>query len=346
MSADRGGPGSEPLAGIDDIPGDAVPDAELSRAEVELEQDLEAYQPPTPRPAAAVRRAWVRPLVGFAAIVIAIAVIWEGAKWIAGNPWDVTSILGIPVSIVHDPPFRWTPVNDINLPHLWLILESFLETDANGETLLQGLIGAALFTFRGAALGFLLGASVGLALAIVLVHVRFLERALLPLLVASQTVPIIAIAPVIVVGLKAGWLSIAIVASYLTFFPVTIAAIRGMRSADPRAFELLRSYAARDRTVLWRLRLPASAPYLFTAFKIGATASVVGAIVGELPSGIRDGLGGTLLTAMQYYSIQPERLWAAIAVSALLGIGCFMLVVIAERWTLRNYRPTEPGAAA
>jgi NitT/TauT family transport system permease protein len=237
-------------------------------------------------------------------------------------------------------------VNDINLPHVWLILEAFGEVDSNGETLLQGLIGAALFTFRGAAVGFLIGASVGLALAIVLVHVRVLERALLPLLVASQTVPIIAIAPVIVVGLKAGWLSIAIVVSYLTFFPVTIAAIRGMRSADPRAFELLRSYAARDRTVLWRLRLPASAPYLFTAFKIAATASVVGAIVGELPSGIRDGLGGTILTAMQYNSIQPERLWASIIVAAVLGIGCFVLVVIAERWALRNYRPNEPGASA
>lgn len=343
MSGEREEPDLEPLAGIDDIPGDVVPDPHLTRAEVELGQDLEAYQPPTPRPAAGVRRAWISPLVGFIAIVIAMVVIWEGAKWIAGVPWDVTSIFGLPVSIVHDPPVRWKPVNDINLPHTWLILESFLDTDANGETLLQGLIGAALFTFRGAALGFFLGASVGMILAIVLVHVRFLERALLPLLVASQTVPIIAIAPVIVVGLKAGWLSIAIVASYLTFFPVTIAAIRGMRSADPRAFELLRSYAARDRTVLLRLRLPASAPYLFTAFKIGATASVVGAIVGELPSGIRDGLGGTLLTSMQYYSIQPERLWAAIAISAVLGIGCFMLVVLAEHWTLRNYRPTDPG---
>jgi len=173
------------------------------------------------------------------------------------------------------------------------------------------------------------------------VHVRVLERSLLPLLVASQTVPIVAVAPVIVVGLKAGWLGIAIVAGYLTFFPVTIAAIRGMRSADPRAFELMRSYAARDREILVRLRLPAAAPYLFTAFRIAATASVVGAIVGELPSGIREGLAGSLLQSMQYYSIQPGRLWAAILVSAGLGIGCFLLVVVAERRALRNYRPTE-----
>ncbi|MDA8237236.1 MAG: ABC transporter permease subunit [Chloroflexi bacterium] len=331
---------------IDDIPGDAIPPPALVEAEVALGRDLEAFAPPTPRRARRVRGAWLRPALGFVGIAALLAVAWEGAKWIAGDPWDVRSILGIPVSIIHDPPYRWMPVNDINLPHAWTIVEAFFETDARGETLLQGLLGAALFTFRGAAVGFALGASVGLLLAILLVHVRFLERALLPLLVASQTVPIVAIAPVVVVGLKAGWLSIAIVASYLTFFPVTVAAIRGMRSADPRAYELMRSYAARDRAVLWRLRFPASAPYLFTAFKIAATASVVGAIVGELPSGIRDGLGGTLLTAMQYYSIQPQRLWAAIAVAAGLGIVCFVLVVLAERWALRHYRPTEPGVAA
>ena len=336
--------GAQPA--IDDTPADRAPAAALGEAEGALQRDLEGFQPPTPRQARRGRRAWVRPLLGFVGIVAAIVVLWEGAKWVAGDPWDVSAILGVPVSIVHVPPAHWPPVNDINLPHVWTIVEAFAETDANGEMLVQGLLGAALFTFRGAAVGFALGASVGLLLAVLLVHVRFLERALLPLLVASQTVPIVALAPVIVVGLKAGWFSIAIVASYLTFFPVTVAAIRGMRSADPRAYELMRSYAARDRTVLWRLRLPASTPYLFTAFKIAATASVVGSIVGELPSGIRDGLGGTLLTAMQYYAIQPERLWAAIAAAAALGVVCFVAVVVVERWALRNYRPTEPGAAA
>lgn len=337
MAEERPATDPEPAGALEGI----APDPRLDRAEAELEADLEAIAPPRPRRVA--RRAWVRPLVGFVALAVTVLVLWEGAKWIAGDPWDVSSILGLPVSIQHDPPHRWAPVSDINLPHTWSIVESFFETDANGQTLLVGLLGSALFTLRGAAIGFALGATVGLGLAILLVHVRIVERALLPLLVASQTVPIIAIAPVIVVGLKAGWFSIAIVASYLTFFPVTIAAIRGMRSADPRAFELLRSYAARDRTILWRLRLPASTPFLFTAFKIAATASVVGAIVGELPSGIRDGLGGALLTSMQYYTIQPERLWAAIAVSAGLGIGCFVLVVVAERWALRDARPSDPG---
>jgi NitT/TauT family transport system permease protein len=286
-----------------------------------------------------------RRILGFAVLVAVLLVLWEAAKWLGGDPWRFDSFLGTGVDVHHLPPFSWRFASDINLPHFWKILASFVEVDANGETLLQSLLAAAFFTFRGAALGFAIGAVVGLFLAIALVHVAVLERSLVPLLVASQTVPIVAIAPVVVVGLKAGWLGIAIVASYLTFFPVTIAAIRGLRAADPRAFELMRSYAADDRMVLRKLRMPASAPYLFTAFKISATASVVGAIVGELPSGIRDGLGGTLLTAMQYYSIQPERLWAAISVSAGLGILCFLLVVLVERWALRSYRPAEPGVA-
>jgi NitT/TauT family transport system permease protein len=286
----------------------------------------------------------LRPVVGFLAIVAILLVVWETAKWLGGDPWREDSFLGTGLRLYHDPPFRWKPVNDINLPHVWVVLGAFFET-AGGETILQSLIGAALFTLRGAALGFAMGATFGLALAILLVHVRVLERGLVPLLVASQTIPIIAIAPLVVIGLKAGWLGVAIVASYLTFFPVTVAAIRGLRAADARAFELFRSYAADRRTVLTKLRLPASAPFLFTAFKISATASVVGAIVGEFPAGIREGLGGALLQSMQYYSINPGRLWAAILVSAALGIGAFLGVLAAERWALRTYRPVEEGRA-
>ncbi|HEV8489333.1 MAG TPA: ABC transporter permease subunit [Candidatus Limnocylindrales bacterium] len=286
----------------------------------------------------------VRPVVGLLAVVGIILVAWEVAKWLGGDPWREDSFLGTGLRLYHNPPFDWKPVNDINLPHVWVVIGAFFET-AGGGTILQSLIGAALFTLRGAALGFAIGAAFGLGLAILLVHVRVLERGLVPLLVASQTVPIVAIAPLVVVGLKAGWLGVAIVASYLTFFPVTIAAIRGLRAADARAFELLRSYAADRRTVLRQLRLPASAPYLFTAFKISATGSVVGAIVGEFPAGIREGLGGAILQSMQYYSINPGRLWAAILVSAALGIGAFLLVLAAERWALRGYRPIEEGMA-
>jgi ABC-type nitrate/sulfonate/bicarbonate transport system, permease component len=278
--------------------------------------------------------------MGFLLIVVVLLVAWEAAKLLAGDPWRYTDVLG-GRSFFWDPPFRWKPVNDLNLPHIWTILGSFWQLDARGSMYVTSLIGSAWFTIRESLLGFFMGAGIGLGLAIVLIHVKVLERGLVPLLVASQTVPIIAIAPVVVVGLRAGWFGVAIVATYLTFFPVTIAAIRGMRSADPRAFELMRSYAAGRRTILRKLRLPASPPYLFTAFKIAATSSVVGAIVGEFPAGIRDGLGGALLQAMQYYSFSPEDLWAAIAACAGVGILAFLLVVGAERLALRNYRPIE-----
>ncbi len=322
------------------------PDPALNEAEAELGDDLDALAAPTAWWRPGSPRSRLRPALGTLAIIVGILVVWEGAKWLGGDPWRVTSILGFPVSIQHHPPFAWKFFSDLNFPHVWLILEAFVKRDSAGVPGVVSLLGAALFTFRGALAGFVLGASLGLGLAVVLIHVRILERSLVPLLVASQTVPIVAVAPVIVVGLKAGWFGIAIVAGYLTFFPVTIAAVRGMRSADPRAFELMRSYAATDREILLRLRLPAAAPYLFTAFKIAATASVVGAIVGELPSGVRDGLAGQLLDAMQYYSIQPGALWAAIVIAALLGIACFVLVVIAERRFLRTYRPNDPGAPA
>ena len=279
-----------------------------------------------------------RPVLGFLGVVVFLLVTWELAKLLAGDPWRSGD------QLLWRPPLAWKPVNDLNLPHLWTIVGAFFGVDAKGETYLSSLLRAALFTLREAVLGFFMGVTFGMLLATILIHVRVLERGLVPILVASQTVPIIAIAPVIVVGLKSGWFGVAIVTTYLTFFPVTIAALRGMRSADPRAFELMRSYAAGRRTILWRLRLPASPPYLFTAFRIAATASVVGAIVGEFPAGIREGLGGALLQSMQYYAFSPGDLWAAIAACALVGVVAFLAVVIAERIVLRGYRPVEAFA--
>jgi NitT/TauT family transport system permease protein len=286
-----------------------------------------------------------RPIVGFLVAVVGLALVWEAVKWLAGDPWRFPSFLGTGIAIDHTPPLHLSQASDINLPHVWDVVGAFTAIDAAGHTGLESLIGAALFTLRGAVVGFALGALFGLALAILLVHVRILERALVPLVVASQTIPIVALAPIIVVGLSAGWFGVSIVASYLTFFPVTVAAIRGLRSADPRAIELMRSYAADRRTVLRAVRLPASYPFLFTAFRVSATASIVGAIVGELPSGYREGLGGSILLGMQYYTLSPADLWATVIVAAVLGMLAFLVVVLAERLTLRNQRPAGPGAS-
>ena len=122
----------------------------------------------------------------------------------------------------------------------------------------------------------------------------------------------------------------------MTFFPVTIAGIRGLTSPDPRALDLMRSYAAGARSVLWKVRFPAALPYFFTAFKIAATASVVGAIVGEEPTGIRGGLGRAILQFNEQYISGPEKLWATVLVSAALGIVFFGAVRLAEVLILRN----------
>ena len=270
-----------------------------------------------------------RGVLSFAAVIAALGVLWEGIKLLGGDPNGAWT-----------PPFQWTVASDLNMPHVWDIATSFVEpAQRNGPPLGLVLGDAALFTFREAFGGFVFGALLGLALAIVFVHSRLLERALVPYVVASQTVPIIAIAPVVVIWLQGGWLAVAVISANLTFFPVTIAGLRGLRSPDPRALELMRSYAASPRSVLFKVRLPAAAPYLLAALKVAATASVVGAIIGELPSGIREGLGGAILNFNQYYVSGPPKLWAAIIVAAIVGIGFFVLVRAAEAFLMRGRVP-------
>jgi NitT/TauT family transport system permease protein len=206
--------------------------------------------------------------------------------------------------------------------------------------LIQVLWDAALFTAKEAAVGFALGASIGFVLGVLLAHSRLLQRSFLPYIVASQTIPILAIAPMVVVWLGGrgfpDWFSVSVIAAYLTFFPVTINTLRGMTSVDPSALELMRSYAAGSWEILWKLRFPSSLPYLFAAFKIAATASVVGAIIGELPASIQDGLGGAILNFNQYYATSPPSLWATNLVAALLGITFFLIVVVVERIVVRR----------
>ena len=132
------------------------------------------------------------------------------------------------------------------------------------------------------------------------------------------------------------WVSVAVIAAYLTFFPVTISTLRGLTSADRRALELMRSYATGPWQVLWKLRVPSALPYIFTALKVSATASVVGAIIGEAPSSIQNGLGGEIVVFNQYYTLDPTKLWATNVVAALLGIIFFLVVVVAEKLVVRR----------
>jgi NitT/TauT family transport system permease protein len=229
--------------------------------------------------------------------------------------------------------------NDRTMPHLHdVVAELFEPSRRNGPLLIDVLMDAALFTAKEAAAGFILGALFGFALGALLAHSGLLQRGFLPYIVASQTIPILAVAPMVVVwvnprlpdGLK-DWGAVAVIAAYLTFFPVTINTLRGLTSVDPRALELMRSYAASRWRVLWKLRFPAALPFIFAALKIAAPASVVGAIIGELPASVQDGLGGAILNFNQYYVTAPTRLWATNLIAALLGIAFFLVVLLAER---------------
>jgi NitT/TauT family transport system permease protein len=277
-------------------------------------------------------------------VVAAVLVAWEGLKFLGGTPWRAPgAIAGSGSPVLWNPPFRWPFVNDLNLPHVWNIGLAFLDPWQRGadRNVAQFLFDAALFTWREAAAGFAFGALIGLVLASIFVHSRWLERAFVPYIVASQTIPIIALAPMVTYAFGAQIAAVVVIATYLTFFPVTIAMLRGLRTLDPRALELTRSYAASRWDVYRKLRLPASLPFLFTALKIAATASIVGAIIGEGPGGVADGLGRAILNYNQYYITGPEKLWAAIIASGILGVAFYLLVRAVEVLVLRG----RPGAA-
>jgi NitT/TauT family transport system permease protein len=283
------------------------------------------------------RRRRVR-VVFFVLFFVGLLVLWEALKFIGGDPVRVDG------QVIWDPPLKIGMASDINMPHVWSVFGRLGEPTTGGsdETLAWYLTLQALYTWREAFIGFALGAFLGIGLATAFVHFGLIERALVPYVVASQTIPIVALAPLIVYLVGHNVSSVVIIATYLSFYPVTIAMLRGLRSPDPRALELMRSYAAGRWAVLWKVRFPASLPYLFTALKITATASIVGAIVGEGPGGIQFGLGRAILFFAQQYTVAPEKLWGAVLFTALLGIVFFGVVRGVELRILRN----RPEAAA
>jgi NitT/TauT family transport system permease protein len=260
--------------------------------------------------------------VATTALVLAVLIGgWELYRWIwisAGWTW----------------PFI---VDDTSMPHVHTIVQALFEqpTAGVGDILIVQLFHAAVFTAKEAAVGFVLGASFGFALGVLMSQWRILQRGLLPYVVGSQTVPILAVAPIVVVYLGslnvAAWFSVAVIAAYLTFFPVAINTLRGLLSTDRRAVELMRAFAAGRWTILWKLRIPAALPYIFSALKVSATACIVGAIIGEAPSSIQEGLGGYIVNFNQYYTLSPQNLWATNLIAAALGIGFFLVVVLAEK---------------
>jgi NitT/TauT family transport system permease protein len=193
-------------------------------------------------------------------------------------------------------------------------------------------------TLSSTLLGFAMGTLLGIALAIAIVHSRTLDRSLMPWIIASQTIPILAVAPMIIVVLNAvgltGLVPKAIISTYLSFFPVAVGVVKGLRSPDPIQLDLLRTYNASPAQVLWKLRWPSAMPFLFTSMKVAVAISLVGAIVGELPTGAVAGLGARLLTG-SYYG-QTVQIWSALIAAALIAAVLVGLIGLLNRIVLRR----------
>jgi NitT/TauT family transport system permease protein len=202
----------------------------------------------------------------------------------------------------------------------------------------RSLIYHGWITLSATLLGFVIGTLLGILIAVGIVHSRALDKSLMPWIIASQTIPILAIAPMIIVVLASvgvtGLLPKAIISTYLSFFPVAVGMVKGLTSPDTMQLDLMRTYNASGVQSFWKLRMPASLPFLFTSMKVGVAASLVGAIVGELPTGAVAGLGARLL-AGSYYG-QTIQIWAALLGAAALAALLVAAVGLAQRITLKR----------
>jgi NitT/TauT family transport system permease protein len=221
------------------------------------------------------------------------------------------------------------------LPAPHQIAETFAE-DIFGwpVTSPRSLVYHSWVTLTATFLGFLLGATFGVILAALIVHARTLQRSLLPWIICSQMVPILAIAPIVIVVLGSiglhGLLPKAIISAYLCFFPVTIGVVKGLTSADPIQRDLMRTWSATPAQIFWKLRWPSSVPFLFASMKVSVTISLIGAIVAELPTGAQAGIGARLL-AGSYYG-QTVQIWAALVAASVLSVGLIGVISFFEAW--------------
>ena len=237
--------------------------------------------------------------------------------------------------LVADTLYQERPV----LPAPHQVLVEIWDTTVNKKiTSKRSLLYHTGITLSSTLLGFLIGTTLGIVLAIGIVHSRVLDKSLMPWVISSQTIPILAIAPMIIVVLNAvgisGLLPKAMISTYLSFFPVTVGMVKGLRSPEVIHMDLMHTYSATRIQAFWKLRLPYAVPYLFTSMKIGMAASLVGAIVGELPTGAIAGLGARLL-AGSYYG-QTVQIWSALLMAAFLAGALVALIGVIEKRTLKR----------
>jgi NitT/TauT family transport system permease protein len=276
----------------------------------------------------------------FALALLLVAAAWELYKVI--GPQDGGTVFG------------WTILpraNDTAMPHVWEMFSRYgqPENRASSTPVAAVVLRGAWFTFRIALAGFALGAVVGLSLAVLMARYKVVERGLLPYLVLSQTVPLIALAPLVVSWggkLHLGafewprWLSAAVLGAFLAFFPIAVGTLKGLTSTPPASLELMDSYAASWRQTLVKLRFPAAMPFIVPSLKLAATASVVGVVVAEISTGLAGGIGRLIIEYAREATSDPAKVFTAVFGAAALGLLMAGIVALIDLVGMRN-RPHE-----
>jgi NitT/TauT family transport system permease protein len=273
-------------------------------------------------------------------VVAAIFVIWYAAAVALNATWayNMAERLGRDLTFTQLVADTWSQQKPkLPAPHQ-VAVEIWNTTAEKSVTSKRSLIYHSWITFSSTALGFVLGTALGIALAVGIVYNRTMDMSVMPWVIASQTIPILAIAPMIIVVLNAvgisGLLPKAMISMYLSFFPVVVGMVKGLRSPGPMQLDQMRTWNATSVQTFWKLRLPSSMPYLFASLKVGVAASLVGAIVGELPTGAVAGLGARLL-AGSYYG-QTIQIWSALIMAAILAAVLVGLIGLVQRITLKR----------
>ncbi|MEU8239900.1 ABC transporter permease subunit [Actinoplanes missouriensis] len=276
----------------------------------------------------------MRRVLSVLAGLLAAGLLWEGYKAV-GNP-EGTVLFGVRVLPRAD---------DLSMPHLATIADRLGSPElAGGRPVWQVVLDACVFTLGITAAGFLAGALIGLVLAVAMQRFRIVERGLLPYVILSQTVPLVALAPLIAGWggvLMPPWATVAVIAAYLAFFPVAVGMLRGLQSPSASGAELMRSYAAGWWRTLVKLRFPAALPYLFPALRLAGAAAVVGAVVGEISTGTRGGIGRLIIEYSREATSDPAKVYTAMLGAALLGLLVAGAVSLLELPLMRHRRHVE-----
>lgn len=273
-------------------------------------------------------------VVGFLLVMWYAAAVWLNAPWAYDKATRSGEVLTTSTLIAD----TWSQEKP-KLPAPHQVGKEIWKTTVEKKiTSKRSLIYHSWVTLSATLLGFVMGTGLGILLAVGIVYNRTMDMSVMPWVIASQTIPILAIAPMIIVVLNAvgisGLLPKAMISMYLSFFPVVVGMVKGLRSPDQMQLDQMRTWFASKSQTFWKLRLPASMPYLFTSLKIGMAASLVGAIVGELPTGAVAGLGARLL-AGSYYG-QTIQIWSALLMAAALAATLVGIIGIIQRGTLKR----------